>query len=257
MKTLEHIDLIAHIRQRKLDALQKLLDDGADPNWSDGKPLLEAAAEDWIPGIEALLAAGAQVDVRDSLALTLATRNHHVDTAQRLIQAGADPLGGNGQAIATAIAERHEQLLALLVRAAQPQLGPRHHETLARLMNDALLAQFGVEVLLNAGAPYDMDRMYDTTCKVLQDGNAGLVERLLEAGLDPNHEPPATDIERSSNLLATACCRWTDPMDRIQIVRMLIEAGARDPEGEARRAAEATGDSQLISLVAKVAGEQD
>lgn len=255
MKTFEYIDMVQHIRKRDLRALQDLLNSGADPNWSDGKLLLEAAAEGWIPGIEALLTAGAKAKIRNSLALMLAVRNNHASTVARLMQTGIDPLDGNGQAVATAIEARNEKLLDLLLHTNRPPLLPEHHKVLTNLLNDALLAQFGVNQLLDIGAKYDHDRMYDATCKVLEEGKTEIVERLLKAGLNPNHEPPVTGIDYQPHLLTVACCHRTAPLDRLQIVRMLIDGGACDPSGEAQRAAEATGDHQLVNLVTRAAGE--
>lgn len=257
MKASEYIDMVQHIKKQNLRALQDLLNGGADPNWSNGKPLMEAAAEGWMPGIEALLTAGAKATIRNSLALMLAVRNNHANAVVRLMRAGIDPLDNNGQAIAAAIETRNEKFLDLLLRAKRPALRPEHHKTLTNLLNDALLAQFGVHQLLNIGAKYDHDRMYDATCKVLQEGKTEIVEQLLKAGLNPNYEPPVTGIDFQPHLLTVACYHRTAPMDRLQIVRMLIAAGARDTSGDALRAAEAIGDHQLVNLVAGAAGKQN
>uniref|UniRef100_UPI001FE7586F ankyrin repeat domain-containing protein n=1 Tax=Nonomuraea rhizosphaerae TaxID=2665663 RepID=UPI001FE7586F len=76
----------------------QLLAGGADPNAvsegeDGGLPLCAAAARDRAEVASALLAAGADVNGRESggwTALLWAAANGHAETAERLIEAGAD-----------------------------------------------------------------------------------------------------------------------------------------------------------------------
>jgi len=118
--------------QSKLDLMDHLLKQGADPNYRDdnGVAALHLAANGPSPaGVEKLLAAGADVNARGhagTTALITAASNGYARTARALIAAGADPNlqdRSGASAVSWATAREDSEMLEILRAAGASEAG--------------------------------------------------------------------------------------------------------------------------------------
>lgn len=84
---------------------------------SEAQRLINAANFGNLAGVEAALAAGADVNVRDTLALQVAARNGSVVVVDRLIDAGADVHASRNIALFWAALNRNPAVVARLFDA--------------------------------------------------------------------------------------------------------------------------------------------
>lgn len=158
-----------------------------------GSPaLVEAARADDVPGVRALIDAGADVDARQgdrATALHWAAHRNNLVTARLLLDAGADPNAAN------------DLDATPLWLAAENGSAPM------------------TELLLDAGA--DPDRtlaMGETPLMIAaRSGAAETVGRLLDAGADPN----AAERERDQTALM-----WAAAQGHADVAQLLVAAGA-------------------------------
>ena len=153
-------------RRQNLALLEMLIQAGVDLDQGDRRnrasrsrtPLQEAARKGWLDGVDALLAAGARVDVEDEVgatALLLAVRSGRLTCARRLLEAGANPEGSPKARMSPLHESSTPEMAAVLIEAGatveQRDLSgatPLHHQ--ARAGRPVM-----VEFLLSKGAPVD------------------------------------------------------------------------------------------------------
>ncbi len=130
-------------RTGRVGVVTRLLEAGADPNvtesWRGQTALMWSAAENNVEAIEALVAAGANVDAASAglmRPLHFAVRDGHIDAVRTLAAAGADidtPLN-NTSLLALAVINAHFELAAVLVDlGADPNVEDRRGSVLHAL----------------------------------------------------------------------------------------------------------------------------
>lgn len=165
------------IRREQDPVIDALVAAGADVNRVDckGTPLEAALARPDGALTKRLIAAGADADGRlDGVPpLVLATRNGDVETARLLLDNGADPNGRPGGRPAIRAASRGDSaILDLLLSKGAALEVPTGGSSSGRVMDDAL----------------DL---------AASNGHLQMVNRLLDAGADPNHDPHLSPLLRS------------------------------------------------------------
>lgn len=202
-------------RSGDLATVTRLLDSGIDPDAQSSQPgataLMSAAEAGQRPVVEALLAAGARPDKRNSdgwTALLFASTSGHEDVVRTLLKAGADP------------------------EITSPNLGGGRTALMWALGNGSVAM---AQLLLDGGANVNARTSYGATplhFAVWHDTpeQRPLVRRLLEADADPDagHAPsyklPANPPLRSveGTVLGNVAGRAS-----VELVQILLAGGAK------------------------------
>ena len=186
-------------RVGRFDAVELLLDAGADEARLQWTPLLRAVALGTLEDVARAVAGGADLEAVDwwrRTALLMAVQTGDVSKAQLLLDRGAD-LDARGHC--------GQSLLFYAADSRQPAM---------------------LEWALERGLPIEQRDDFDGTalCEAVNVDNGEAVARLLEAGANPNHTTKGGTV-----------LNWARSSD---IARSLLDAGA-DPDGlsfEGRRA---------------------
>jgi ankyrin repeat protein len=231
--------LMAASHAGRVDAVRLLLDRGADPNAADSfqqqTALMWAAAEGHTGVIDTLLAAGADPSAQARVtslterknadfptggftALMWAVRNGHEDAVQRLVDAGADLDMTNGDgATATMIAivnDRFDLAARLIELGAGVEDGSLYY---AVEMRDATTDWYARD-----GSRLRPDHPNERTA-------LDLIERLLEAGADPNQvfvgQMHSSSMCCDTSANATPFYRAAVAAD-VEALQLLLEHGA-------------------------------
>ncbi len=186
-----------------------LLEKAKSPQASPGMEFIEAAERGDLKTVHRLILEGVDVEARDAkgaTALIRASANCHLAVMKELLSAGAYPN------VSTQFAKRDKSKLF-------------HHMDLTSEtpLSSAVSARClpAVEMLLDAGADIRKTQCGHLACMILQEGTkegAALVERLLDAGMDPDARWPVINV---SALEIAAQEGFTS------LVKKLIRAGAR------------------------------
>jgi ankyrin repeat protein len=246
-----------------LERVRLLLAGGADPNAGyrhlkgtlcddthprGTTPLMLAAASGWLPVVEALVEAGADVNAANrkrQTALTLAARNGHAAVVERLRRAGAAGPVDADRFRAAALVKAAEQgdvgRLRELLGAGVPATAADPADREFTALHRAVYAGHAeaVRVLLAAGA--DVNATPDRPVIVAASaGPVEIVRALLAAGADV-HAGHGDDTA-----LVTAARHGG-----LEVVRALIEAGAHTgpTAGRATEAAADAGHGEVVRLL--------
>jgi ankyrin repeat protein len=243
--------LMVVARTGKVEAARLLLDRGADVNrverWRGQTALLWAAAQGHVDMIRELTARGADVNARSMVndwerqvtgepraihrpaggltALLYAVREGCLACAQALVDAGADPEMADPEGVTpliTAITNGHYDTAAYLLSAG---VDPDRWDWWGRT---PLWAAVDMNTLPHGGRP-DLPSLDRTT-------SIEIIERLLEAGVNPNPQlkllPPYRSVgaDRGADTVlrmgATPLLRAAKALDA-PAMRLLLDAGAR------------------------------
>jgi ankyrin repeat protein len=190
-------------------AIVALLEKAKSPQASPGMELVEAAERGDLKTVHRLILEGVDLEARDAkgaTALIRASANGHLAVMKVLISAGANPNAS------TQFAKRDKKKWF-------------HHMDLTSEspLSSAVSARRlpAVEMLLDAGADIRQTECGHIACMILQEGTkegAALVERLLDAGMEPDARWPEINV---SALEIAAQEGFTN------LVEKLIRAGAR------------------------------
>ena len=104
-------------RKYKITAkiIQKLIDEGADPNANNNHALRWAAKNGHLEVVKVLINSGADPKANNSLALSLAAENGHFKVIKLLIEYEADPKALNSYALKWAARIGHLEIVKLLI----------------------------------------------------------------------------------------------------------------------------------------------
>ncbi len=222
--------LIAAAAAGHLDVVAALLGGGADPELATQEntwlgatrtPLQAAAAAGHEMIVEALLARGVTVDARDdsgATALRIAAEEGHAAIVGRLLDAGADPAGGEPPAPDDEDAAASDALTLALERG---------HSGVLEVYLDRKIAPTTAAVVACARAalPAVLGRLLDAGASVdapAPDGSTPLHGALGMAAtvLEEDSSIDVVDLENDDRYLRVAAARQAD------CVRLLIDRGA-------------------------------
>lgn len=212
-------ELVQRARSGDAEAVERLLQAGADPNAREGAftPLTYAAAQGDTTIVALLLEHGAEPDE-----LGAALFNGHPDVFYMLLEAGADPNASpeyDELPLIDAVWHGEEKALALLLEAgADPNAEHSSGGSALKLAFDRGEHEI-FRMLLDAGAdPNDEASFGDLPLRqAIKQGDKEFARMLLAAGADPNLVTWEPDTVTPMRL----ALRLEDP----ELVRMLFEAG--------------------------------
>lgn len=216
-----------------------VLEKARSPQASPGLQLVEAAEEGDVRTVHRLILEGVDIESRDAkgaTALIRASANGHLAAMSALLKAGANP-----NAATRTVKRDSKQLFHHMELTSET---PLSCAVSARCLR-------AVEMLLAAGADIRKTECGHLACMILQEGEAegaSFVERLLEAGLNPDSRWPVINVSaleiaaqeaftslvekliRAGARLTSALERDRAVLDGVQrgrwnIVRMLVEQG--------------------------------
>jgi len=188
------ISLPEAVQAGDADVVDRLLENGAEidavhPTYHDATALMIAAGDNEVELVQRLLAAGAGVNLGDKngdTALNWAVYSGHYETAQLLLEAGADPrLSGHGDALQIALRRGHEELVQVLSVAMEARVKPGGRDTMLMLavyQDDPVAALAALENGAGIDARDDVDRPLLHVAARL--GHGRVLNTLLENGAD-------------------------------------------------------------------------
>ena len=203
-RTLYHAVAIQHE-----NCVEGFLKVGADVNWTDDStftPLMRAAKDGYIDGVQRLIHAGADVNKRDKddySALILAGFGGHYECMELLLNAGAD-VNAQGASVNTNYTALHAAINSQNIRC--------------------------VELLINSGADVNIDTSYDTPEANVQFSFGGLSSVLSSACLYGNNDIVELLLKRGANVNETYRRRTglfeASKRRHYDTMELLIKAGA-------------------------------
>lgn len=197
--------LLDALKSGDLPAVQKLLQQGGDPNAAeaDGTTALHWAAQiDRLDMVNALIAAGAKVNVKNRYGappLMLAVMNGNASITEALLQAGADPRTRVPETetvlVAAARAGNPEVVKALLTGAADPNIADPVTGQTPLMWAAAEGHAEAIRVLLAGGADIRAQSREKNTALffAVRKGDIGSVRALLGAGAYVNETTQPDD----------------------------------------------------------------
>ena len=218
------------VRSKHDKCMEVLLEAGTDVNqrnYSTLTPLMIAAYQDYVDGVQKLIQAGADVNRRgdnDKTALILAGSEGHDRCVELLLNAGADAN------VLTSSGKKHFTALHAAVDRSTIRMGAnvnRSEENKMELTAQLEGADRCIELLLNAGADVNaltggiskhvehVTALHSAVCS----RNITHVNLLLKAGADVNKEGYES-IHKGVTALCLAAGHW------FVRVKILVEAGA-------------------------------
>ena len=228
-KFLEPSDLWSAARRGDVEAIRKLIGEGANVNakretlnitgWT---PIHYAAYYKRGEAIRELVKSGGKINIKDNegdTPLILAVKNGaDTDLIDLMIEVGADVNKGASTPLITAVGEGNEQMVRhLLSRGANPK------ESVNKTVGGPLWLAAGmgyetiVRMLLKAGAEVNSDpEKQNALDSAAMDGHHEIVRILLAAGANPNHK----DDQGRTPLISSVFSK------RTEVVQTLLNAGA-------------------------------
>lgn len=228
-------------RHKKVEIVDILLQNGADPNLPGGEYPISLATGS-VECLKLLLAAGADIRLHKGL-IELATFNKSIEAIQILLDHGADineKAGDHFLPTTTAIRDNHPEILQFLLKnGADPNkkgegvhpiiMAITHPEMIEDLIltgadlsqcSEALeyavyrMAKETIQLLLKHGVSPDQKNPHGLTplCTAVRDSHDELVHLLLDKGADINLKGPTYPIEQA--------------VDKPDLLRILIQRGA-------------------------------
>ncbi len=218
--------LIRAVKNQKIDEVNQLLTEGADPNKPtkgglNGSPLMYAVAYNNVPIASALLSAGAlidQVDINGDPAINWATYYGYVASMKFLIENGADLTikSKHGTPVDVAFRLWHADSVAQVFRKSMNADLPKNHKTLINAVRkqDAKL----VKKLIMKGAEPNLEDELGTPLihMASENGDITTLKILVEAGAD------LSKLNRVGQSALTIAARF----GRVEVVDYLLRSGA-------------------------------
>tara|TARA_R110002110_G_scaffold360053_1_gene569875 strand:- start:16964 stop:18232 length:1269 start_codon:yes stop_codon:yes gene_type:complete len=204
-----HELLIQAVKDNDLEAVNLLIEKGADVTAQENAAVIWAAENGHLEVVNRLIKAGADVTARENLAIIGAARNGHLELFNRLIEAGANVTGRDNLAIIGAAENGHLEVVNRLIEAGADVTA---RENLAIIW----AAEYGhLEVsnrLIKAGADVTA-RENEAIIWAARYGHLAMINRLIEAGADVTARGNLAIIVAAGN-------------GHLAVVNRLIEAGA-------------------------------
>lgn len=194
------------------DAVQYLLDHGADYTVFNNGPMEDAAGKGHLDVLRVLIKAGADVNAKDGGVLSAAARKGQLDVVAFLLQNKADPTLDDQDALVRAAENGHAEVVKLLCQ--QPGMDVTMDDNKA--LEEALDGEHFdcAEVLLSHGADINFDNG-DALRDAVRFNNKDTVAFLLAHGASPDaHEDTDTPLVIAAG------------KGHLEIVEMLLDAGA-------------------------------
>ncbi len=265
---LEHVGTaLEAIRARDID---KLLDafyqfpEGLDAGYDNSALLVAAVRCDFLPGIYACIARGADVNAGAGAASLAALESGHITGGSRNFSGlkhlvsvfSADPNGAGGE-LAYQVVKRGT---AEILRSLMPRLDIARVGGVKRLSEMMLVAlqersnrtaTVMVHLLVEGGARFMPEAMGSYAYRACRKGLIGLVGDFLRSGMNPNLPPNTTKLlmgepPTQSKCLLSAAMQCGSKAKRVAITEMLIDSGSFDIDAEARKMAAKCGDKILV-----------